>query len=185
MVIIILILDKQTNFQITLFVLRYNSFLLFLKFSANFSSKKRSRFYKKDLDSAATIKLEIKRGTVNHEVKMINIDEKNKVKNDCIWTNLLERSNNLKTPLRVYCKIKAMFQAKSFKMGKSVTLNQMTEAFQLFIKITQTQMKMVKMRTKQLATLRKWNNLCRNEIYIRVDDTNIWKGQTSSDTWKI
>ena len=101
----------------------------------------------KDLDSKATLKFDIKKGAVSHEVNMINIENE-----DCIWTNLLERSSNLKKLLRVYCKIKSIFQEKTFKVKRAITIDDMHEAFLFFIKFTQSKMKTEKLRTKQLVT---------------------------------
>ena len=83
---------------------------------------------------------------------MINIEEP--ATENCIWTNLLERSNNFKKLLRVYCQIKNIFQEKSFKAKRAITLDQMSQAFLFFVKLTQTKMKTdtVLKRTKQLVT---------------------------------
>ena len=107
-------------------------------------------FIKKDLDGTAELKLEIKKDSVIHEINMTNVEKKPTEK--CIWLELLERSNDLRTPLKVYCHVKSALQSKSFKVKRAVTVDDMNEAFLFFVKLTQEQMKMEKMRTKQLVT---------------------------------
>ena len=107
-------------------------------------------FIKKDLDGTAELKLEIKKDTAIHEINMTNVEKKPTVK--CIWLELLERSNDLRIPLKVYCHVKSALQSKSFKVKRAVTVDDMNDAFQFFVKLTQEQMKMEKMRTKQLVT---------------------------------
>ena len=104
----------------------------------------------KDLDSAATYRLDIKKSSIQREVNMLHTKEIRI--DDCVWSNLLERSNNLKTLLRVYCHIKSMFQNKSFRSQKALTNQKINEAFLFFVKMTQEKMKLEKMRTKQLVT---------------------------------
>ena len=105
----------------------------------------------KDIESKASYKLGFFKGSIQYEINAIEAAEEKETET-CVWTELMERSNELKRTLRVFCLIKSIFKRKSFKLQRGFTKDEMNEAFLFYIKLTQKKMKLEKMRTKQLVT---------------------------------
>ena len=105
----------------------------------------------KDIDSKATFKFRISKGSLLYEVNSLNATMQLEDE-DCIWTRLLKRTNKLLKSLRVYCRIKSMLKERSFKAKTKFTSEEMNQAFLFYTGITQKELKLKQMRTKQLVT---------------------------------
>ena len=105
----------------------------------------------KNIDSKATFKFRISKGSLLYEVNSLNATIQQDDE-DCIWTRLLKRSGSLVKLLRIYCRIKSVLKGRSFKAKTKFTREEMNQAFLFYTGITQEELQLKQMRTKQLVT---------------------------------
>ena len=105
----------------------------------------------KNIDSKATFKFRISKGSLLYEVNSLNATIQQDDE-DCIWRRLLKRSGSLVKLLRIYCRIKSVLKGRSFKAKTKFTREEMNQAFLFYTGITQEELQLKQMRTKQLVT---------------------------------